>query len=290
MIVVDNTETRKADLAYVREAMGQNFLGREEEVILALAWRDMQDEQALHRIIEAHTRLVVSMALRFRRYGLPIGDLIQEGNIGLLQAAARFDPQRNVRFSSYAKWWIRSSIQDYVLRHWSIVRTGSTTNQKQLFFNLRRLRAQLENVADMMSEEQRQDIADTLRVSVEDVAMMEGRLARKDLSLNMLVHQDGSTHWVDTIVDDGPTPEMEVMDRRDAHAIRFWLRNAMRPLDSRERQVIRLRHLSDPQKTLATTGEEIGVSKERVRQIEGRAIRKMRHHLINHIRHVRDVL
>ena len=167
-------ETQRADLEFVRTIMKAPLLGKEEEIELAKAWRENQDEDALHQIICAYTRLVVSIAVRFRHYGLPMGDLIQEGNLGLLRAAERFEVQREVRFSSYAKWWIKSYIQDYVLRNWSIVRTGSTTAQKLLFFNLRRLRKELATVtSEFMEPEERARIAKALKVTIKDVEDME---------------------------------------------------------------------------------------------------------------------
>lgn len=291
MVIFLNDATQKADLAYVREVMREPLLGREEELKLAQAWHEHGDERALHLLIKAYSRLVISAAVRFRHYGLPMGDLIQEGNLGLLQAAERFEPEREVRFSTYAKWWVRSSIQDYILRNWSIVRTGSTAAQKQLFFNLRRLRAQLASVsAENMTPEDREKIADTLKVSIHDVEDMEGRLSGHDLSLSNPINENGNEDWVDSLVDTSPSPETSTLTNFDASVRRHWIEAAMNNLSPRERHIIISRHLSESPMTLENLGNFMHISKERVRQIEARALRKMRFHLIKNIHDVKEIL
>ena len=291
MTIFSNDDTQKADLTYVREVMGEPILSREYELELATAWHDNHDEKALHEIIRSYTRLVVSAAVRFRHYGLPIGDLIQEGNIGLMQAAARFDPERGVRFSTYAKWWIRSSIQDYVLRNWSIVRTGSTTAQKQLFFNLRRLRAQLLNVTtETMQPQDHKQIADDLHVSIRDVEDMENRLAAHDLSLSNSMGDGSNEEWIDSIPDIRPTPEAVAVDLFDTTVRKHWIQSALHKLTVRERQIILSRHLSETPMTLEGVGGVMSISKERVRQLEARALRKMRFHLLKNIHDVKEIL
>jgi RNA polymerase sigma-32 factor len=196
------SSTKHADLEYIRQLMEQPLLKREEEHELALAWHDEHDEKALHLLVQAYMRLVVSTAIRFRHYGISLSDLIQEGNLGLMYAAERFDPERDVRFSTYARWWIRSHIQEYILRNWSIVRTGSTSAQKQLFFNLRRLKAQLAKMStDQMTMEERDHIAETLHVSLHDVEDMENRLSSHDLSLSHPMNEAGSDDWIDSLAD-----------------------------------------------------------------------------------------
>ena len=231
----------------------------------------------MHELVNCYTRLVISMASRFRNYGLPIGDLVQEGNVGLMQAAARFEPERDVRFSTYASWWIRSAIQDYVLRNWSIVRTGTTAAQKLLFFNLRRLRAKIADAsAARLTPDQRGRIGDELKVNVSDVELMESRLAASDQSLNARVGEDGDEEWLGFLKDDGPTPEEVVTGLKDAESRSRWLREAIGELSERERTIIRRRRLMEDGATLEELGKVLGVSKERVRQLEHRALQKLR--------------
>lgn len=291
MTMFTNDDTQKADLTYVREVMREPILSREYELELANAWHDEHNEKALHEMIRAYSRLVISAAVRFRHYGLPMGDLIQEGNIGLMQAAARFDPLRGVRFSTYAKWWIRSSIQDYILRNWSIVRTGSTTAQKHLFFNLRRLRAQLANVTtETMQPADREKIAEDLHVSIKEVEDMENRLAAHDLSLSNPVGDGTQEEWVDSLPDTRPDPEAAAFDLYDTTVRKHWIKSALLNLTVRERQIILSRHLSESPMTLEAVGGIMGISKERVRQLEARSLRKMRFHLLKNIHDVKEIL
>jgi RNA polymerase sigma-32 factor len=286
-----DSQTQKADLDYVRKVMKEPLLERDQELRLAQAWHDHHDEHALHDLIKAYSRLVIATAIRFRHYGLPMGDLIQEGNLGLMYAAERFEPDREVRFSTYAKWWIRSSIQDYILRNWSIVRTGSTAAQKQLFFNLRRLRAQLASVStDSLTPEDRNRIAEVLRVSINDVEAMEHRLAAHDLSLSNLVNEDSHEEWIDSLADQNPSPESQAVTHFDAKVRHSWIASALNNLSLRERQIIIARRLSDTPITLEALGKSMNISKERVRQLEARALRKMRHHLLRHIHDVKEIL
>ena len=272
----DTPETQRANQRFIREAMRRPLLSKDREQVLAQRWRRQGDERALHELVGAYMRLVVSMASRFRNYGLPIGDLVQEGNIGLIQAAARFDPEREVRFSTYASWWIRSSIQDFILRNWSIVRTGTTAAQKALFFNLRRLRALIDAGDGRLSVEGRQSIAKALRVSVDDVEAMEARLSSGDRSLNAAVKEQGEEAWQDFLEDDRPGPEEIVAARLDGETRSRWLHDALASLSERERIIIHERRLSEDAVTLAALGERLGISKERVRQIEHNALEKLR--------------
>ena len=186
-----NHHTQRAERRFFTDAINAPLLTREHEHELATRWRDDDDEAALHEIVFAYSRLVISTAMRFRNYGLPVADLVQEGCIGLLQAAARFEPERNVRFSTYASWWIRAAMQDFVLRNWSIVRTGTTAAQKSLFFNFRRLRAKIGRVDGPLRREGRERIASELRVHLRDVELMEGRLSASDQSLNAPIGENG---------------------------------------------------------------------------------------------------
>jgi len=274
-----NTNNQSADRQFVRQAMTVPLLEADHERDLARRWRNHNDEKALHQLTSAYLRLVISMAGRFRNYGLPMGDLIQEGNIGLMQAASRFDPEREVRFSTYASWWIRAAIQDYVLRNWSIVRTGSTSAQKSLFFNLRRLRAMTKDpVATKLSPESIADISKKLGVREVDVEFMEARLAASDRSLNATIGDgdDASVEWQELLVDDGPLPEDIAMAHHDSDARTRWLVKAFRNLTARETLIIKERKLNDENVTLESLGKRLGISKERVRQIEQQALGKLK--------------
>lgn len=278
MAHIDDVETQKANLDYIRTAMKEPMLEKDEEQELAVRWRDNNDEKALHTLVQSYTRLVVAMAAKFKHYGLPTGDLIQEGNIGLMQAAARFEPSRDVRFSTYASWWIRASIQDYVLRNWSIVRTGTTAAQKSLFFNLRRLRAKIEGEKERegLNDNDRKKIAKKLKVKVRDVEMMEGRLSGVDSSLNMRLGEDAGEEWQNLLTDERPNPEDIVMGMKDSQTRSNWLNNALSDLNDRERRIISERHLGYETVTLEDLGKELGISKERVRQLESRAMDKLK--------------
>ena len=278
MAHIDDPQTQKANLDFIRNSMDAPMLEKDHELDLARRWREHQDEKALHELVKSYTRLVVSIASKFRNYGLPMGDLIQEGNVGLMQAAARFEPDRDLRFSTYASWWIRSAIQDYVLRNWSIVRTGTTSAQKSLFFNLRRLRAKIENKYERegLNDNGRAEIAKELDVSVKDVAEMESRIAAADQSLNARVGEDGEQEWQDYLKDDSPNPEDIVIGMRDTRTRSQWLKEALGTLSEREQKIIRDRHLSYETVTLEELGKDLGVSKERVRQLEQRAMDKLK--------------
>ncbi|GAB5388453.1 MAG: RNA polymerase factor sigma-32 [Alphaproteobacteria bacterium] len=281
----EDATSRRANSAYIRKTMKAPLLERDHEFDLARKWRDEGDEAALHELIEAYARLVVASAAKFRHYGLPMGDLIQEGNVGLMQAAARFEPEREVRFSTYANWWIRSSIQDFVLRNWSIVRTGTTAAQKSLFFNLRRLRAKINatNETEELGDAGREAIAEELGVKLTDVEQMEGRLSAGDQSLNapMGMEEGDSASWLDMLADDTPTPDALVTDLHDSAARSELIQNAVNTLNEREQMIIRRRRLVDDEdsSTLEQLGNELGVSKERVRQLEARALGKIKTHL-----------
>jgi RNA polymerase sigma-32 factor len=270
--------------------MRQPLLARDDEFAVAARWRETQDPKALHVLVGSYTRLVISVAGRFRNYGLPSGDLIQEGNVGLMQAAMRFEPGREVRFSTYATWWIRSAMQEYVLRNWSIVRTGTTAAQKSLFFNLRRLRAKIERSGEALSDEGRQWIADQLKVAVGEVREMEVRFAAADQSLNAPLRESGDDQWQDLMPDAGPTPEDVVIGMRDAQTRSKWLAEAIGGLSPREQMIIRQRRLSEEAVTLGELGKELGISKERVRQLEQRAMTKLRVSIMGKVEDRSDIL
>lgn len=292
MAYIDDPETQRANLSFIKASMREPLLTRDHEFELARKWREAGDERALHALVRAYTRLVVATAARFRNYGLPMGDLVQEGNVGLMQAASRFEPDREVRFSTYAAWWIRSAMQDYILRNWSIVRTGTTAAQKSLFFNLRRLRARIESVSQggPMTREGREWIAGELKVDVAEVEAMEMRLAAADQSLNAPVADGSDEDWQDFLADQRPSPEEVVIGMRDANTRSQWLAEALGELSPRERTIIRERRLREEGATLEELGRELGVSKERVRQLEHRAMQKLRQSMLKRVEGVGDLL
>ena len=280
------------DQTLSRRAMKAELLDAETELKLAYAWRDERDEAALHRLITAYMRLAISMASKFKRYGAPMNDLIQEAGLGLMKAADKFDPDRGVRFSTYAVWWIKASIQDYVMRNWSMVRTGSTSSQKSLFFNMRRVQARLEREAaaegqSLDRHQLRQMISTEIGVPLHDVEMMEGRLSGSDYSLNATQSvEDEGREWIDALEDDGAQASEIVENSLDTDQLREWLLVAMNALNDRERFIVRERKLRDAGRTLESLGNELGLSKERVRQLEAAAFAKMRKTLESQSREV----
>ncbi len=266
-------------------AMKAELLEAEVEHELALKWRDERCEKSLHRLITAYMRLAISMAGKFRKYGLPMSDLTQEATVGLMKAAEKFDPDRGVRFSTYAVWWIKASIQDHVMRNWSLVRIGSTSAQKSLFFNLRRVRAKIENDTRSLGAEidtvaLHAQISAEIGVSQRDVRIMDARMAGGDASLNttQAADEDGR-EWIETLVDTANPTEEVVAETCDQQTQRVWLAKAMNSLNARERMIVVERKLVDEPRTLESLGNELGLSKERVRQLESAALTKMRKHL-----------
>ncbi len=269
-----------ADRRMIKIAMAAPYLERHEEQALAQAWKDNDDQNARNKIAMAHMRLVISMAGKFRNFGLSMSDLVQEGHIGLLEAAARFEPSREVRFSTYATWWIRASMQDYVLRNWSIVRGGTSSAQKALFFNLRRLRAKLaQGDRQLTAQAIHEEIAVALGVSLADVQTMDARLSGNDASLQAPISAGGDADGgekLDLLACNAPLPDEQVSDMIDQERRRQWLGNALEQLNEREMKIIRARRLSDEGATLEELGVNLGISKERVRQIETRALEKLK--------------
>jgi RNA polymerase sigma-32 factor len=269
---------------FVRRAMQAPYLERDEEHDLAVLWRERRDQDALHRLTQAHMRLVISIAARFRHFGLSMSDLIQEGHVGLLEAAARFEPAREVRFSTYATWWIRASIQDFILRNWSIVRGGTSSAQKALFFNLRRLRAKITQDGTVSPSQMHQQIADAIGVSIQDVATMDVRLSGSDASLNAPMadsDEGGNADRQDFLADTAPLQDEMVGDVIDAERRSHWLATALKVLNERELRIVRERRLADEGATLEALGLQLGISKERVRQLENRALEKLKAALLD---------
>jgi RNA polymerase sigma-32 factor len=272
----------RTDNVLPRIAMKAEMLDAETELKLAYAWRDDRCERSLHRLINAYMRLAISQAAKFKRYGVPMNDLIQEAGLGLMKAAEKFDPDRGVRFSTYAVWWIKASVQEHVMRNWSMVRTGSTSPQKSLFFNMRRIQARLErdaNNADQTLDKHQlqQLIAQDLGVPLHDVEMMDGRLSGSDFSLNATQStEDEGREWIDTLEDSSDQAADTVEFEHDQEALRAWLVQAMGALNDREKYIVRERKLIEVPRTLESLGVELELSKERIRQIEAAAFKKMR--------------
>ncbi|MEM1289821.1 MAG: RNA polymerase factor sigma-32 [Pseudomonadota bacterium] len=259
----------------IRRAMSAPILTIERERELTAAWCKHGDEKALAELTEAHMRMAVSTAIKFRGYGLPLADLIQEGAIGLLEAARRFDCDREVRFCTYAGWWIRASMQDYVLRNWSIVRIGSKSAHKTIFFNLSRIRAMIDEV-DSAPSVAREDVAKKFKVTGDDIEFMTARLGRRDMSLNATLNEDGDTERQEMIPDDRTLPDEAAEAEIDLQKRRGWLSGAMETLTDREKVIINQRFFGEERVTLSQLGVDLGLSKERVRQIEKQAIGKLR--------------
>ena len=284
------------NMSLTRTAIKAELLDAETELQLAYAWRDSRDEAALHRLITAYMRLAISMAAKFKRYGAPMNDLVQEAGLGLMKAADKFDPDRGVRFSTYAVWWIKASVQDYVMRNWSMVRTGSTSSQKSLFFNMRRVQAQLEREAQKTGEnldkhQLNQLIATEVGVPLNDVEMMDGRLSGSDFSLNATQASDEEgREWIETLEDENGRADLSVEEEHDQQRLADWLGVAMDALNEREKFIVRERKLIESPRTLESLGAELGLSKERVRQLEAAAFGKMRKYLEKNAGEVRNFL
>src|SRR5690242_14735361 len=270
---------RKMDsvlVRFVEEAKRYPMLSPEREQTLARAWRDEGDRDALEHLVGSHLRLVVKIARGFGGYGLPLADLVAEGNVGLMQAVEKFDPDRGFRFATYAMWWIRAAIQEYILHSWSLVKIGTTAAQKKLFFNLRKLKGKLEELDQGdLSPEAVKTIAEELNVPASEVVEMNRRLAGADSSLNVMVGEDGDTDRLSLIADETPSQEARVVDADELKKRRRILKRAMDELNDRERRIVVERRLRDNPLTLEELSREFNVSRERVRQIEVRAFEKL---------------
>ncbi len=267
---------------YVQDIRKFPMLKPDEEYMLAKRWREHDDSQAAHRMVTSHLRLVAKIAMGYRGYGLPLAELISEGNVGMMQAVKRFDPERGFRLATYAMWWIRASIQEYILHSWSLVKMGTTAAQKKLFFNLRRLKGQLQAIEEGdMSPENVTKIAETLKVKEEEVISMNRRLSGGDHSLNAPLRQDGDGEWMDWLVDESDTQETLVAEAQELDKRRVLLNDAMQTLNERERHILNERRLQDDPKTLEELSKVYNISRERVRQIEVRAFEKLQKSMRN---------
>jgi RNA polymerase sigma-32 factor len=269
---------------FARAAMKAELLEPDVELELARNWRNNGDEKSLHRLVNAYMRLAVSMSAKYRRYGADMTDLTQEAGIGLMKAAEKFDPERGVRFSTYAVWWIKASIQDYVMRNWSMVRTGSTSSQKALFFNLKRVKARIERKNELNDDKVdnvrlREMIGKELGVRTRDVEMMESRLSGSDYSLNAPQSDEDGREWIELLEDDSEQSSIKVDHENDLVKVRKWLGEAMHVLNEREKMIVIARKMKEEPRTLESLGGELGLSKERIRQLENQALSKLRRKL-----------
>ena len=267
---------------YLSEIRKFPMLAADEEYMLAKRWKEHGDVDAVHKMVTSHLRLVAKIAMGYRGYGLPIAELISEGNVGMMQAVKRFEPEKGFRLSTYAMWWIRASIQEYILYSWSLVKMGTTAAQKKLFFNLRRLKGQIKEIDDGdLAPESVKQIATTLAVSEDDVVQMNRRMSGGDQSLNAPMRQDGEAEWQDWLVDDSDTQDIVVAEADELDHRRSMLEAAMATLTERERHIFTERRLRDEPVTLEDLSNDFGVSRERVRQIEVRAFEKVQRAIRN---------
>ncbi len=261
---------------YLQEIRQFPMLAPEEEYMLGKRWREHGDVEAAHRLVTSHLRLVAKIAMGYRGYGLPLSELISEGNVGMMQAVKRFEPDRGFRLATYAMWWIRAAIQEYILHSWSLVKMGTTAAQKKLFFNLRKLKGQMRAIEEGdLSPEQVNKIATTLDVPEADVISMNRRLAAPDHSLNAPLRADSEGEWQDWLVDDTENQEITLAENEELGKRQALLVDAMKGLNDRERRILTARRLQDEPTTLEDLSQEYGISRERVRQIEVRAFEKL---------------
>ncbi len=261
---------------YLQEIRKFPMLPAEEEFMLAKAWREHGDTEAAHKLVTSHLRLVAKIAMGYRGYGLPVAELIAEGNIGMMQAVKRFEPDRGFRLATYAMWWIRAAMQEYILRSWSLVKIGTTAAQKKLFFNLRRLKGQMQQIDEGdLSPDMVAKIAKKLDVPETDVVNMNRRLAAPDNSLNAPMRIDGEGEWQDWLVDETPSQETRLGESQEMTNRRRLLSAAMEKLTDREKHILTERRLKDEPTTLEDLSQEYNISRERVRQIEVRAFEKL---------------
>ena len=262
---------------YFREVWSFPMLEKEEEQMLAFRWRDKGDTESAHKLVTSHLRLVAKIAMKYRGYGLPVADLVSEGNIGLMKAVKKFDPDLGFRLSTYAMWWIRASITEYILKSWSMVKLGTVASQKKLFFSLRNLKGRL-NILDSgeLTPDQAQQLSDTMGVSADEITKMNRRLSTRDLSLNApLSNDEEGIEFQDTLVDNSPSPESRFAEAEELGHRSAILRQALKALPERERHIFTERRLKDDPKTLEELGKEYGISRERIRQLEVRAFDKV---------------
>lgn len=267
---------------YFQEVWRFPMLEAEEEYMLAERYRTHSDADAAHRLVTSHLRLVARIAMKYKGYGLPMADLVSEGNIGLMRAVKKFEPERGFRLSTYAMWWIKAAITEYVLKSWSLVKLGTVASQKKLFFSLRTIKSKL-NIMDSgeLNDEQADELSENLNVSVADIRQINRRMSGRDASLNARLANDGDMEFQDTLVDDRPSPESVIAETEELNVRQTMLRAALEALPQREREILMERRLSDDPKTLEELGEVYGVSRERIRQLEARAFGRVQATLLD---------
>lgn len=268
---------------YMQEIQKFPILDADEEYMLAKRWSEYGDYEAAHKLVTSHLRLVAKIAYGYRGYGLPVAELIAEGNIGLMQAVKKFEPEKGFRLSTYAMWWIRASIQEFVLRSWSLVKMGSSAAQKRLFFNLKKMRKRLKTVDDgkALTPQEIQIIAQELDVNEQDVIDMDQRMGASDKNLNARVGADGETEWMELLADPAPSHEEILGDDEEMQLKKKLLGQAMASLNDREREIIIARRMNEEELTLEELSKRFNISRERVRQIEARALEKMTHFVMD---------
>ena len=261
---------------YLQQIKKFPMLTEKQEINLANKWRNEGDTSAAHQLVTSHLRLVAKIAMGYRGYGLPVTELISEGNIGLMQAVKKYDPDKGFRLATYAMWWIRAAIQEYVLKSWSLVKIGTTAAQKKLFFNLKKLKNQLSDYSDgNLKPHQVKEISERLNVSEKEVTEMEGRISGNDYSLNAMVSSDSDEEWQEWLVDEDADHEIKIAEKEEINKRKALLSRAINVLNEREKNIIQGRKLSDEPKTLEELSKEYKISRERIRQIEERAFEKL---------------
>ena len=267
---------------YLQQIKKFPMLSEKQEVNLAKKWRDEGDTDAAHTLVTSHLRLVAKIAMGYRGYGLPVTELISEGNIGLMQAVKKYDPDKGFRLATYAMWWIRAAIQEYVLKSWSLVKIGTTAAQKKLFFNLKKLRNRLSDYSEgSLKPHQVKEIASQLNVSEKEVTDMEGRISGNDYSLNAVVSAEGDEEWQEWLVDEDADHEIKIAEQEEVRKRKELLSKAINVLNDREKDIIHYRKLSETPKTLEELSKEYKISRERVRQIEERAFQKLQMEMLS---------
>ena len=267
---------------YLQQIKKFPMLSQKEEISLARKWIKKGDTDAAHKLVTSHLRLVARIAMGYKGYGLPITELISEGNIGLMQAVKKYDPEKGFRLSTYAMWWIRAAIQEYVLKSWSLVKIGTTAAQKKLFFNLKKIKNQLTSYNDgSLKPDQVKEIAERLDVTEAEVSDMEGRMSGTDYSLNAVVSEDGVSEWQDWLVDEDADQEVKLAEREELSKRKNLLSKAINILNEREQNIISARKLSEVPKTLEELSKTYKISRERVRQIEEKAFAKLQLEMVN---------
>ncbi|MEL0107978.1 MAG: RNA polymerase sigma factor RpoH [Rhodospirillales bacterium] len=262
---------------YFTEAWKFPMLEAEEEFMLAQRWREHGDIEAAHKLVTSHLRLVCKIATGYRGYGLPLADLISEGNIGLMKAVKKFEPERGFRLSTYAMWWVRAAITEFVLRSWSMVKMGTVAAQKKLFFSLRKVKSQLKIIDNgELTPQQTEQLSDAMNVSEDDVVMMNRRLSSRDVSLNAPVSDEETMEFQDTLVAESPSPEALLADSEELGERKLLLKKALETLPERERHILTERQMIEEPQTLEELGKHYGISRERIRQLEARAMEKVK--------------